>query len=48
MRYEKPLLLPVGSALKKINSSLSKIGSPPDSVLGSNYQTSTAAYEADE
>lgn len=48
MRYEKPSLFVVGSALACINASLSKDESPMDSILGHEYPTGPAAYEADE
>lgn len=48
MEYKKPELIPVGEAVKMIESSLTKTGAPPDSTLGPDFQTSSAAYEADE
>jgi hypothetical protein len=48
MEYKKPELIPVGKAAEMIESSLAKTGVPPDSTLGQDFPTSTAAYVADE
>jgi hypothetical protein len=48
MTYSKPQLVLVGSAIGEIESSLTKESVPIDSTTGPEFQTSSAAYEADE
>jgi hypothetical protein len=48
MEYKKPELIAMGDAAEVIQSSLTKMGSPPDALQGSDFPSNTAAYEADE
>lgn len=48
MIYSKPELVSVGTAIDEIQSSLTKGPNPIDSTMGPDFQTSPAAYEADE
>jgi hypothetical protein len=48
MRYSKPKLVPLGTAIETIHSSLTKESVPIDSTMGPEFQTSSAAYQADE
>lgn len=48
MEYKKPELIAMGEAGDVIQSSLTKTDSPPDSILGSDFPNTTAAYQSDE
>jgi hypothetical protein len=48
MTYSKPEMVWMGTAVHVIESSLTKGPMPIDSSLGPEFQTVSAAYEADE